>query len=263
MRGPGAWWALPGPHATRSLCPARGAGTRGWGSPAAEATAHRKQARPDQSGSPTQAAPESLGPQGLPRELRKENPQTGAGRPEGTPSPQRRDEATKIKQNEPLLNFSFFKDKDWKGPSRALSLRAPTPGRRGCHRPLRPRTGAAGARALRAPGRPRSSEAGQRREAAAGRVGTEPTVHKTHRARALPPLQKGSRSSRDTRRGGGGGLLQRLSGGGGPVAAGRGDGRPHSQRRPAEARQEPRAGAGEPAGRLRPLEQARLSRPGP
>lgn len=211
---------------------------------------------------PTQAAPESPGPQGLPRELRKENPQTGAGRPEGTP-PQRRDEATKIKQNEPLLNFSFFKDKDWKGPSRALSLRAPTPGRRGCHRPLRPRTGAAGARALRAPGRPRSSEAGQRREAAAGRVGTEPAVHKTHRARALPPLQKGSRSSRDTRRGGGGGLLQRLSGGGGPVAAGRGDGRPHSQRRPAEARQEPRAGAGEPAGRLRPLEQARLSRPGP
>lgn len=135
-------------------------------------------------------------------ERRTRRPARGALR---APPPQRRDEATKIKQNEPLLNFSFFKDKDWKGPSRALSLRAPTPGRRGCHRPLRPRTGAAGARALRAPGRPRSSEAGQRREAAAGRVGTEPTVHKTHRARALPPLQKGSRSSRDTRRGGGGG----------------------------------------------------------
>lgn len=185
--------------------PRAGPGHGGGGAPRLRPQPTGSKRRPDQGGSPTQAAPESPGPQGLPRELRKENPQTGAGRPEGTPPPQRRDEATKIKQNEPLLNFSFFKDKDWKGPSRALSLRAPTPGRRGCHRPLRPRTGAAGARALRAPGRPRSSEAGQRREAAAGRVGTEPTVHKTHRARALPRLQKGSRSSRDTRRGGGGG----------------------------------------------------------
>lgn len=184
--------------------PRAGPGHGGGGAPRLRPQPTGSKRGPDQGGSPTQAAPESPGPQGLPRELRKENPQTGAGRPEGTP-PQRRDEATKIKQNEPLLNFSFFKDKDWKGPSRALSLRAPTPGRRGCHRPLRPRTGAAGARALRAPGRPRSSEAGQRREAAAGRVGTEPTVHKTHRARALPRLQKGSRSSRDTRRVGAGG----------------------------------------------------------